>query len=62
MLVVYISILFIIGLLLGHVYTKLGYTLGKKESITKINPGCDSCGHHLKLYERLYLFRELKDK
>jgi len=62
MLVVYISILFIIGLLLGHVYTKLGYTLGKKESITKINPGCDSCGHSLKLYERLYLFRLLFNK
>lgn len=62
MIVVYMSILFIIGLLLGHLYTKLGYTLGKKEKLSKINLGCDSCGHSLKLYERLYILRLLFNK
>ena len=62
MVVVYIVVLFIIGLILGHVYTKLGYTLGKKESIRIINYGCDSCSHPLKLYEKLYIVRLLLNK
>lgn len=62
MMIVYISLLFILGLLLGHLYTKLGYTLGKKEKISKINFGCDSCSHPLKLYEKLYICRLLFNK
>lgn len=62
MLVVYMCILFIIGLLLGNLYTKIGYTLGKKDPITKINLGCDSCRHSLKISEKLYIFRYFTNK
>ena len=59
MIVVYMSILFLLGIILGHLYTKLGIALGKKD---KIFFGCDSCKHSLKLYEKLYIFRFLFNK
>ena len=39
MIIVYMSILLILGLLLGNLYTKIGITVGKKESILRINFG-----------------------
>ena len=62
MIIVYMSILFILGLLLGNLYTKIGITLGKKESILRINFGCDSCSHRLNIFERLYIFRLFTNK
>lgn len=62
MIVVYISVLFILGLLLGNLYTKIGITLGKKESLSQINFGCDSCHHGLGFSEKLYIFRYIINK
>ena len=62
MIVVYISILFILGLLCGNLYTKIGITLGKKESISQVNFGCDFCHHGLRFSEKLYIFRYLFNK
>ncbi len=58
-MIIYMIILFIVGILLGHIYTKVGIALGKKG---KINFKCDSCNHDLKLFEHLYIFRRFSNK
>lgn len=59
MILVYIVLLFILGLLLGHLFVKIGYVLGKKNSITSINFNCDYCSHKLNIFEKLYITRLL---
>ena len=58
-MIVYMIILFVIGIILGHIYTKLGMALGKRG---KVHFKCDTCLHDLKIYEKLYLFRKVINK
>lgn len=58
-MIVYIILLFLLGLLCGHIYTRIGIALGKKSNI---HFKCDSCLHSLKVYELLYIFRRITNK
>ena len=62
MILVYMVLLFILGILLGHLFVKIGDILGKKDSITSINFNCDSCSHKLNIFEKLYITRLLTHK
>ena len=53
----YIIVLFIMGTLLGSFYNVVGYRLPKGESIVFPSSHCTNCGHKLKPYELVPIFR-----